>query len=217
MGSIERVNRDTLQVIRAMILEYRVQGMVYFVSLAATPLNEFYLPDGRRRQTIPVSAEIDGYLMELRDSIQSMYCAMEDQRLKQWIRNKKRDRGVNLLAKEIRVLVTNYVARTDAQSLREHWQALRGDQGHELAHREQRSVQEVRPSVGSEQVPVSSELRGPQGGAGQLRPRLTGIKWQHRAADRSKQGRNIWAGASDSHADERQASGDEPAERRRLE
>ncbi|KAG3151239.1 hypothetical protein PC128_g23019 [Phytophthora cactorum] len=191
-----------------------------------------------------------------------MYCAMEDQRLKQWIRNKKRDRGVNLvscamfsaveelnghkwnsgindyeilvgwkglqaiedsyeslsqLAKEIRVLVTKYVARTDAQSLREHWQTLRGDQGHELAHREQRSVQEVRPSVGSEQVPVSSELRGPQGGAGQLRPRLTGIKWQHRAADRSKQGRNIWAGASDSHADERQASGDEPAERRRLE
>ncbi|KAG6948918.1 hypothetical protein JG687_00015182, partial [Phytophthora cactorum] len=70
--------------------------------------------------------------------------------------------SLSQLAKEIRVLVTKYVARTDAQSLREHWQTLRGDQGHELAHREQRSVQEVRPSVGSEQVPVSSELRGPQ-------------------------------------------------------
>ncbi|ETN10412.1 hypothetical protein PPTG_10548 [Phytophthora nicotianae INRA-310] len=58
-----------------------------------TPLDKFYLPESRRLQTIPTSAEMDGYLSELRGSIQSMHCAADDQRQKQRLLNKKRERG----------------------------------------------------------------------------------------------------------------------------
>ncbi|KAG3199075.1 hypothetical protein PC128_g5559 [Phytophthora cactorum] len=62
-----------------------------------TPLREFYLPDDNNLQTVPESEEIDGYLEQLRESIQAMHCAVEDQRLKERLLNKKRERGENLV------------------------------------------------------------------------------------------------------------------------
>uniref|UniRef100_H3H8F2 Chromo domain-containing protein n=1 Tax=Phytophthora ramorum TaxID=164328 RepID=H3H8F2_PHYRM len=48
-------------------------------------------------QEIPESEEIEGYLAKLRESVQAMHCAVEDQRLKQRLLNKKRARGENLV------------------------------------------------------------------------------------------------------------------------
>uniref|UniRef100_H3H850 Chromo domain-containing protein n=1 Tax=Phytophthora ramorum TaxID=164328 RepID=H3H850_PHYRM len=62
-----------------------------------TPLREFYLPDSKELQEIPESEEIEGYLAKLRESVQAMHCAVEDQRLKQRLLNKKRERGENLV------------------------------------------------------------------------------------------------------------------------
>lgn len=124
-GSVERVNRDILQVVRAMIITYKIsqKDWVYLVPMVQanlnhtavpslgnhsplelftglqnpTPLREFYLSDGNNLQTIPESEEIDGYLAELRGSIQAMHSAVEDQRLKQRLLNKKRERGENMV------------------------------------------------------------------------------------------------------------------------
>ncbi|KAE8996877.1 hypothetical protein PR002_g19194 [Phytophthora rubi] len=62
-----------------------------------TPLREFYLPDSGELQTVPDSAQIDEYLAELRSSLQVMHNAVEDQKLKQRLLNKKRERGDNLV------------------------------------------------------------------------------------------------------------------------
>ncbi|KAG2899461.1 hypothetical protein PC129_g17093 [Phytophthora cactorum] len=88
-GSIERINRDILQVMRAMILEYKVsyKDWVYLAPMVQsslnhtavpslgnrapvelftglqrpTPLREFYLPDGSGLQELPASEQIGQY------------------------------------------------------------------------------------------------------------------------------------------------------------
>ncbi|KAE9028490.1 hypothetical protein PR003_g12363 [Phytophthora rubi] len=135
-GSVERVNRDILQVIRAMILAYKVsyKDWVYLVPMVQaslnhtampslgnysptelftglqnpTPLREFYLPEKQELQSVPESEEIDGYLAQLRESIQAMRRAVEDQRLKQRLLNRKKERGENL----VNFTVGNFVLRS---------------------------------------------------------------------------------------------------------
>ncbi|KAE9073379.1 hypothetical protein PF010_g25098 [Phytophthora fragariae] len=93
-GSVERVNRDILQVIRTMILEYKinhtdwpylmpmVQASVnhtaepslgnkapveLFTGLPClTPLREFYLPDAGELKEVPEIDKIDEFLADLR-------------------------------------------------------------------------------------------------------------------------------------------------------
>lgn len=124
-GSVERANRDILQVIRAMNLEYKVRykDWVFLVSMVQSNLNhaavpslgnrapvelfpglecpnllrEFYLPGRDGLQTIPDSDEIDSYLGDLRNSVQTVDNVVEGQRLKQRRLNKKRELGVNLV------------------------------------------------------------------------------------------------------------------------
>uniref|UniRef100_H3H597 Integrase catalytic domain-containing protein n=1 Tax=Phytophthora ramorum TaxID=164328 RepID=H3H597_PHYRM len=124
-GSIERVNRDILQVVRAMILSYKIsyKDWVYLVPIiqsnlnhtavpslgnrapvelftglqCPTPLSEFYLPNSNELQQVPPSQQIDSYLTDLRNSLHEMHCKVEDQRLKQRLLNKKRERGENLV------------------------------------------------------------------------------------------------------------------------
>ncbi|ETK88369.1 hypothetical protein L915_07367 [Phytophthora nicotianae] len=131
IGSIERINRDVLQVIRAMILEYRlgvpcathaVQLEQYCGALVRQPLTVGALhrartpdPTGQilptRESSVaddPTSAEMDGYLSELRGSIQSMHCAADNQRQKQRLLNKKRERGDTL----VNFAVGDYVLRS---------------------------------------------------------------------------------------------------------
>ncbi|KAH7467435.1 Transposon Ty3-G Gag-Pol polyprotein [Phytophthora ramorum] len=124
-GSVERVNRDILQVIRTMILEYKINhsDWVYLVPMVQsslnhtavpslghkapvelftglpcpTPLKEFYLPGSGEFKEVPASDKIDDFLVNLRSSIQDMHKAVEEQRLKQRLLNKKRERGENMV------------------------------------------------------------------------------------------------------------------------
>ncbi|POM62094.1 hypothetical protein PHPALM_28788 [Phytophthora palmivora] len=95
-----------------------------------TPLREFYLPDRNELLTVPESDRIDRYLAELRNSIQVMHKAVDDQRLKQRLLNKNRERGENLvnfaegecilvLTKSTKTSFKPYrVVRADAHSFR---------------------------------------------------------------------------------------------------
>ncbi|KAE9002974.1 hypothetical protein PR003_g16189 [Phytophthora rubi] len=124
-GSVERANRDILQVMRAMILEYKISykdwvclvpmvqsslnhtavpslgnraPVELFTGLQCpTPLKEFYLPETGELQTVPDSDAIDEFLEKLRSSIHDMHKDVEDQREKQRRLNKKRQRGENLV------------------------------------------------------------------------------------------------------------------------
>ncbi|GMF18784.1 unnamed protein product [Phytophthora fragariaefolia] len=135
-GSIERLNRDVLQVIRAMILAYKIsyRDWVYLVPVVQanlnhtavpslgnhspvklftglpmpTPLREFYPPERNELQEIPESGEIDGYLETLCESIREKHCAVEDKRLKQRFLGKKKERGENL----VNFAVGDYVLRS---------------------------------------------------------------------------------------------------------
>lgn len=135
-GSIERVNRDILQVVRAMLLAYKLsyKDWVYLVPMIQaslnhtalpslgnrapveiftglprpTPLQDFYLPGSNELQTVPESDKIDEYLDKLRQSIQQMHHAVEDQKVKQRLLNQKRQRGDNL----VNFHVGDYVLRS---------------------------------------------------------------------------------------------------------
>ncbi|KAE8961524.1 hypothetical protein PR001_g30015, partial [Phytophthora rubi] len=124
-GSVERVNRDILQVIRTMILEYKtnhtdwpylmpmVQASLNHTAVPSlgnkapvelftglpclTPLREFYLPDAGELKEVPEIDKIDEFLADLRASIQEMHRAVQDKRLKQRLLNKKRERGENVI------------------------------------------------------------------------------------------------------------------------
>ncbi|KAG2759317.1 hypothetical protein PC129_g9643 [Phytophthora cactorum] len=124
-GSIERVNRDILQVVRAMLLVYKLsyKDWVYLVSMTQaslnctalpslgnrapvelftglprpTPLKDFYLPDQNELQPVPESDMVEGYLEKLRCSIQQMHGAVEDQRTMQRLLNQKRQQGDNVV------------------------------------------------------------------------------------------------------------------------
>ncbi|OWZ20109.1 LOW QUALITY PROTEIN: hypothetical protein PHMEG_0005518 [Phytophthora megakarya] len=62
-----------------------------------TPLREFYLPSTGEFNKVPACDKIDRFLDNLRSSIRSMHKVVEDQRLKQRMLNKKRERGENLV------------------------------------------------------------------------------------------------------------------------
>ncbi|POM66201.1 Hypothetical protein PHPALM_17975 [Phytophthora palmivora] len=124
-GSVERVNQDVLQVVQVMILEYKIsyKDWAYLAPMlqanlnhtavlslgnrdpvelftglkCPTPLRKFYLPDRNELLTVSESDRIDRYLAELRNSIQRMHKAVDDQKLKQRLLNKKRERGENLV------------------------------------------------------------------------------------------------------------------------
>ncbi|KAE9273283.1 hypothetical protein PR003_g29951 [Phytophthora rubi] len=100
-GSVVRANRDILQVMRAMILEYKISYKDWvglFTGLQCpTPLKEFYLLETGELQTVPDSDAIDEFLEKLRSSIHDMHKDVEDQREKQRLLNKKRQRGENLV------------------------------------------------------------------------------------------------------------------------
>ncbi|ETI48321.1 hypothetical protein F443_07646 [Phytophthora nicotianae P1569] len=104
------------------------------------------------------------------------------------------------LAKEIRVLVDNYVTSADDQRLREHWQRLQGDHRHG-------TVQDMQSRVESETMSSTGDLRGPQSNAGQVQPRHTGRKRRcRRTASRSERGSNVSA-EEDLHAELQSNSG----------
>lgn len=124
-GSVERVNRDILQVMRALLLTYKVshRDWVYFVPIVQASLNHTPVPSlGNRApvelftglpcpsplrefrigdqdfQTIPENVnDIDQHLSKLREHIQEMHGVVADQRLKQQLLNRKRERGENLV------------------------------------------------------------------------------------------------------------------------
>ncbi|GMF39813.1 unnamed protein product [Phytophthora fragariaefolia] len=135
-GSIERVNRDMLQVVRTMILTYKIshKDWVYLVPMiqanlnhtpvpslgnkapvelftglrCPTPLRGFYRPDKGGLQEVPASERIDEYRDELRNSLHAMHCKVEDRRLQQRLLNKKHERGENLVT----FAVGDYVLRS---------------------------------------------------------------------------------------------------------
>ncbi|GMF48756.1 unnamed protein product [Phytophthora fragariaefolia] len=123
-GTVERVNRDILQVLRAMIMEYKIstKDWVYLVPLVQSslshtavpslgnkaptelftglpcpsPVAEFYDASKKKLVRLPAtSAAISKYLDVLRASLQAIHQPIRDQRLKQRLLNKKRERGEN--------------------------------------------------------------------------------------------------------------------------
>ncbi|POM78442.1 Hypothetical protein PHPALM_4024 [Phytophthora palmivora] len=114
---VERVNRDILQVVQTMILEYKIhyKDWVYLVPMVQssfnhtmvpslgnrapaqlfiglpcpTTLREFYVPEAQDLREVPASADIDMFLANLRSSIQDIH--------KQRLLNKKRERGENVV------------------------------------------------------------------------------------------------------------------------
>ncbi|OWZ15878.1 hypothetical protein PHMEG_00010406 [Phytophthora megakarya] len=123
-GSVERVNRDILQVLRAMILEYKIsyKDWAYLIPMVQSSLNhtpvpslggkapvelftglpcpsplyEFYNPESKEMVHIPREAEkIDEFLATLRTSIQAMHKPVQDERLKQRLLNQRRERGLH--------------------------------------------------------------------------------------------------------------------------
>ncbi|POM66957.1 Hypothetical protein PHPALM_17108 [Phytophthora palmivora] len=122
-GSIERISRDILQVIRAILLEYKVsyKNWVYqwfrptitiqlchhWESFTSGIFHGLGTSNPAER-ILPTCAEIDGYLANLRESIQLIHCAVDDQSLKQRLLNKKRARDDNL----VNFSVGDYVLRS---------------------------------------------------------------------------------------------------------
>ncbi|ETO66256.1 hypothetical protein F444_16505 [Phytophthora nicotianae P1976] len=111
-GSVERVNRDILQVLRVMTLEYKVstKDWEYLVPLVQaslnhtalpslgnrapvelftglqcpSPLAEFYHPGSKKLVIVPKNSDaIDKHLAQLRQSLCTMHQPIVDQRLKQ--------------------------------------------------------------------------------------------------------------------------------------
>eukprot|EP00644_Phytophthora_capsici_P011787 jgi/Phyca11/123307/e_gw1.50.435.1 len=87
-GSVERVNRDILQVIRAMIITYKIsqKDWVYLVPMVQANLNHTAVPSLGNHSPL-----------ELFTGLQNPTPLLEDQRLKQRLLNKKRERGENLV------------------------------------------------------------------------------------------------------------------------
>ncbi|OWZ04013.1 LOW QUALITY PROTEIN: hypothetical protein PHMEG_00024161 [Phytophthora megakarya] len=111
--------------IRSMILEYKIahQDWIYLIPMVQsslnhtavpslgnkapvelftglpcpTPLKDFYLPGTGEFKELPACDKIDGFLDGLRSSIHAMHNVVDDQRLKQRLLNKKRERGENVV------------------------------------------------------------------------------------------------------------------------
>jgi hypothetical protein len=126
-GSVERVNRDILQVLRVLILDYKLNhrdwtrlipivqaslnhtdvpslagktpGELFTGLEPPSPLQAVYLGPGVAPSVQPTrtSAEIEESLVQLRASVRDTHKAVADARLKQTLLNKKRERGDNLV------------------------------------------------------------------------------------------------------------------------
>ncbi|OWY93630.1 hypothetical protein PHMEG_00036901 [Phytophthora megakarya] len=137
-GSVERVNRYILQVLRVLILDYKlnhrdwprlipiVQASLNHTAVPSlagktpgelftrleppSPLQAIYLGPEMTASVQPTrtSAEIESNLAQLRASIQDMHKAVADARLKQTLLNKKKERGDNM----VNCSVGDYVQRS---------------------------------------------------------------------------------------------------------
>ncbi|KAE9196662.1 hypothetical protein PF002_g22989 [Phytophthora fragariae] len=135
-GSVERANRDILQVLRTMILEYSIshQDWIYLVPLVQANMNHspvaslanrapvevftglpcpppayvLYLPGQEPREVSTSNASIGQALTHLRLSIEGMHRAVTDKREKITLPNKRKSRG----AQEINFSVGDYVLRS---------------------------------------------------------------------------------------------------------
>jgi hypothetical protein len=126
-GSIERINRDILQVLRAMILEYTVdyRDWVALIPIVQSSLNHTALPSlankspvelftglpppspfghafvQRQGQGVLIEAGnsewIERSLAQLRASVQKMHREVSNAKEKQTLLNKKKERGENLV------------------------------------------------------------------------------------------------------------------------
>eukprot|EP00644_Phytophthora_capsici_P014121 jgi/Phyca11/99277/e_gw1.3.484.1 len=96
-GSVERVNRDVLQVVRAMILTYKIgyKDWVYLVPVVQANLNHTALPSLGNRAPVELFTGLPRPT--------PLY-----KRVKQRILNKKRERGENL----VNFYVGDYVLRS---------------------------------------------------------------------------------------------------------
>jgi transposase InsO family protein len=135
-GSVERANRDILQVLRTMILEYGIshQDWMYLVPLVQANLNHspvvslanrapvevftglpcpapvyvLFLPGEDPREVAISSTSIEQSLTKLRASIEGMHREVVDKREKITLLNKRKSRG----AQEVNFSVGDYVLRS---------------------------------------------------------------------------------------------------------
>ncbi|OWY95003.1 hypothetical protein PHMEG_00035112 [Phytophthora megakarya] len=135
-GSVERANRDILQVLRTMILEYHIahQDWMYLVSLIQANMNHspvassasrvplevctglprpssayaLYLPGQESRNMSITSTSIESALAQLRMSIEGMHRAVTDKREKITLLKQRKSRN----AEEINFSVGDYVLRS---------------------------------------------------------------------------------------------------------
>ncbi|KAE8903142.1 hypothetical protein PF003_g12674 [Phytophthora fragariae] len=145
-GSVERVNRDILQVLRVLILDYKlnhrdwprlipiVQASLNHTAVPSpagktpgelftgleppSPLQSVFLgPDvSPSVQPARTSAEIESSLAQLRARVRDMHRAVTDARLKQTLLNKKRERGDNMVNFD----VGDYVLRSRVDEKRQN-------------------------------------------------------------------------------------------------
>jgi hypothetical protein len=136
-GSVERVNRDILQVLRIMLLEYKLdtRDWVYLIPLVQaslnhtkvpslsnlspselftglpcpSPLNSMFLTDKRTVVPLPEeSKELGNYLDQLRDHIRDLHRPLADVKEKQTLLNRRQARG----ARETNFSEGDYVLRS---------------------------------------------------------------------------------------------------------
>ncbi|OWZ09958.1 hypothetical protein PHMEG_00017261 [Phytophthora megakarya] len=94
-GSVERVNRDVLQVLRAMILDYKIstKDWVYLVPLVQSSINHTAVPS--LGNTAPIELFTGLPCPTPLADLRAMHQPVADQRLKQRLLNKKKERGEN--------------------------------------------------------------------------------------------------------------------------
>ncbi|GMG16970.1 unnamed protein product [Phytophthora fragariaefolia] len=144
-GSVERVNRDILQVLRVLILDYKVnhRGWPRLIPIVQASLNHTAVPSLASKtpgelftglqptsplqavflgpdvtpsvQPARTSAEIESSLAQLRSSARDRHKAVTDARLKQTLFNKKRERGENM----VNFNVGDYVLRSRVDEKRQ--------------------------------------------------------------------------------------------------
>jgi hypothetical protein len=136
-GSIERINRDILQVLRTMILEYKLdtRDWVYLIPMVQSSLNHTKVPSLSNyapselftgqpcpsplrtictSDALPVpklpddSAKLTEYLTSLQKSLQEMHKQVLDEREKRTLLNQRKSRGANV----VNFSVGDYVLRS---------------------------------------------------------------------------------------------------------
>ncbi|KAE8897356.1 hypothetical protein PF003_g18627 [Phytophthora fragariae] len=145
-GSVERVNRDILQVLRVLILDNKLNHTDWprLIPIVQASLNHTAVPSLARKtpgelftgleppsplqavflgpnvspsvQPARTSAEIESSLAQLRASVRDIHRAVTDAHLKQTLLNKKRERGDNMVNFD----VGDYVLRSRVDEKRQN-------------------------------------------------------------------------------------------------